>query len=379
MKVSFISNERGNALLCAVCTIFIVSLIAANVLLNCTARYNQASNQVRSWNEALYAAESGADIAYNEVRKIASNPASAFGASNGWATSGTTYTSGTTTFGTNSLRTSQTVDLFVPPNDPSGNAWYRIRSTGTSLLQGLKRTGMDDRLSNGNRFAANGATRGDGDTLLRKIDFKYDHFTATYGPTGDGTNKAIVAVSPAPQLSRRIELIAAPITPFDDVAIKVTGNFYGLGSAAYIDSYRSSAGPYDPSVKTNPSDPRYVDSQSGSVQIDNATATVMGDIYGNLYTNGGTTTKKTLNVHGTIDNNVPFTLPSFTMPTNLPAPQASPTNINSNITVTPTGTAQTPTVYLLSSFTKQLTINQNGSSQTYVAIYLTSDLTGTTA
>ena len=62
MKVSFTSNERGNALLCAVCTIFIVSVIAANVLLNCTTRYNQASNQVRSWNEALYAAESGADI-----------------------------------------------------------------------------------------------------------------------------------------------------------------------------------------------------------------------------------------------------------------------------------------------------------------------------
>src|SRR5437762_12251694 len=112
MKVSFTPNERGNVLLCAVCTIFVVSLIAANVLLNCTARYNQASNQVRSWNEALYAAESGADIAYNEDRKIASSPASAFGASNGWATSGTTYTSGTTTFGTNGLRTSQTVDLF---------------------------------------------------------------------------------------------------------------------------------------------------------------------------------------------------------------------------------------------------------------------------
>src|SRR5207248_9002610 len=187
------------------------SLIAANVLLNCTARYNQASNQVRSWNEALYAAESGADIAYSEVRKIASNPASAFGASNGWTTSGTTYTSGTTTFGTNGLRTSETVDLFY--TDPtSGNAWYRIRSKGTSPLQGLKRTGMDDRLSNGNRFSANGATRGDGDTLLRKIDFKYDHFTATYGDwfTGDST-KTIVAVSPAPQLSRRIELIASPI------------------------------------------------------------------------------------------------------------------------------------------------------------------------
>ncbi|PYK57751.1 MAG: hypothetical protein DME43_14105 [Verrucomicrobia bacterium] len=376
MKVSFTSNERGNALLCAVCTIFIVSVIAANVLLNCTTRYNQASNQVRSWNEALYAAESGADIAYNEVRKIASNPSSAFSAGNGWTTSGTTYTSGTTTFGTNSLRTSEMVDLFY--TDPTtGNAWYRIRSKGTSPLQGLKRTGMDDRLSNGNRFVANASTRGDGDTLLRKIDFKYDHFTATYGPTGDGTNKAIVAVSPAPQLSRRIELIAAPITPFE-AAIKVSGSFYGLGSAAYIDSFRSSVGPYDPTVKTNPSDSRYADSQSGTVEIDNGTATIMGDIYGNLYTNGGTATKKTLNVHGTIDNNVPFTLDSFSIPTYLPAPQASPTKINANTTVTPptAGTARAPTVYLLSSFDKTLTINQNGSSQTYVAIHLTSDFTG---
>ena len=160
-------------------------------------------------------------------------------------------------------------------------------------MQGLKRTGMDDRLSNGNRFAANGSTRGDGDTLLRKIDFQYDHFTATYGPTGDGTNKAIVAVSPAPQLSRRIELIAAPVTPFDDVAIKVTGNFYGLGSAAYIDSYDPVSGPYDPTVKTNPSDPRYVDSQSGTVQIDKASPPSSETIYGNVYTNGGTATKKT--------------------------------------------------------------------------------------
>src|SRR5437899_3232146 len=96
MKVSFIQNERGNVLLCAVCTIFVVSLIAANVLLNCTARYNQASNQVRSWNEALYAAESGADMAYNEVRNVVFNPTNAFSTSNGWTPSGTTYSSGTT-------------------------------------------------------------------------------------------------------------------------------------------------------------------------------------------------------------------------------------------------------------------------------------------
>src|SRR5438270_13571523 len=118
MKVSFIPNERGNVLLCAVCTIFVVSLIAANVLLNCTTRYKQASNQVRSWNEALYAAESGADIAFNQVGILAtSDSLNAFSTSNGRTTSGTTYTSGTTTFGTNGLRTVEPVDLLY--TDPT--------------------------------------------------------------------------------------------------------------------------------------------------------------------------------------------------------------------------------------------------------------------
>src|SRR5437016_1569026 len=372
-------TNTGSAIICALCTIFILSLIGATVLLNCAARYNVATKQAKAWKEARYAADAGGDIAFAEVRKLVSNPAAAL---SGW-TSGVPAAGpsgkGPYTLGqSNSLSTTVTVDRLQPTPNPNGVFCYRIRATGTARLFGLPRTGLDSALTvGGNNFAANSATRGDGDTLLRKIDFKYDHFTATYGPTGDGTNKAIVAVSPAPQLSRRIELIAAPITPFE-AAIKVSGNFYGLGSAAYIDSFRSSVGPYEPTVKTNPSDYRYADSQSGTVEIDNGTGTVMGDIYGNLYTNGGTATKKTLNVHGTIDNNVPFTLDSFSIPTYLPAPQASPTKITSNTTVTPpaAGTARAPTVYLLSSFTKQLTINQNGSSQTYVAIHLTSDFTG---
>src|SRR5437588_8530889 len=90
MKVSSIPNERGNVLLCAICTIFVISLIAANVLLNCTARYNQASNQVRSWNEALYAAESGADMAFDEIRKTLLGASPTPSPWTRWAPSGTT-------------------------------------------------------------------------------------------------------------------------------------------------------------------------------------------------------------------------------------------------------------------------------------------------
>ena len=61
--------EEGNVLICALCTILIISLIGANVLQNCTTRFNVASSQVRSWKESLFAAEAGGDIAYAEVQK----------------------------------------------------------------------------------------------------------------------------------------------------------------------------------------------------------------------------------------------------------------------------------------------------------------------
>ena len=104
--------------------------------------------------------------------------------------------------------------------------------------------GMDDRMGAGTR----------GDSLLRKIDFKTDHFLATYGPNGDGVGKVLVPVA-NPQITRRIEQIIAPVTPFE-AAIKCTGSFYGLGSAAQVDSYNSKNGPYY-FAANNPSDPQF--------------------------------------------------------------------------------------------------------------------------
>jgi len=351
--------ESANALLLALGSIFMVSLIGANVLMNCTTRYNVSSSQVRGWKEALYAAEAGGDIAYAEIRKTILDPSNSF---SGWSLSGSTHTAPTTTLGQNSLTIGGTVERFY--YDTNGNPWYRIRSKGAAPVMGLRRIGMDDRM--------NGTTRGD--SLLRKIDFNYDHFTATYGPNGDGVGKALVAV-PRPQITRRIEQIAGPITPFE-AAIKASGTFYGLGSAAQVDSFNSKNGSYY-FVANNPSDPRYADSRAGNVEIGTGTATVMGTIYGNVATNGGTIRRSSY-ITGTIDNNVPFTLPPFKLPTTLPAPQSSPTNVTGSRTITPpaAGAPQAPTTYLFSSWTNKLTINAVGSAQTYVAIHLTGDLTG---
>ena len=244
------STEDGNVIICALCTILIISLIGANVLRNCTTRFNVSSSQVRSWKESLFAAEAGGDIAYAQVRKTVLDPPHAF---TGWTNSGMQHVSPLTTFGSNGLATISVVDLFY--SDPiTGNAWYRSRSKGTAPVNGMSRTGMDDRMGAGSR----------GDSLLRKIDFQTDHFVATYGPNGDGVGKTLVTV-PNPQITRRIEQISAPVTPFE-AAIKCTGSFYGLGSAAQVDSYNSKNGPYY-FAANNPADPHFSDSRSGSVEI----------------------------------------------------------------------------------------------------------------
>lgn len=354
--------EEGNVLICALCTILVISLIGANVLHNCTTRFNVASSQVRSWKESLFAAEAGGDIAYAEVRKTVLDPTHAFSA---WANAGVQHVSPVTTFGGNNLVTSTVVDLFY--YDPiTGNPWYRARSKGTAPVNGLRRTGMDDRMGAGTR----------GDSLLRKIDFKTDHFISTYGPNGDGLGKALVDV-PNPQITRRIEQIMAPVTPFE-AAIKCTGSFYGLGSAAQVDSYNSKNGPYY-FAANNPADPNFKDSRSGSVLIGTPVAEVNGMLYGNISTNGGTV-RPSQYITGVIDNNVPFTVPPYKMPTDMPPPQAAPTSItttNSPVTLTPPvpGTPAVPTYYLLSALSGKLIVNPVGTAETYVAIHVTSDMT----
>ena len=82
--------EQGNVLICALGTILVISLIGANVLHNCTTRFNVSSSQVRSWKESLFAAEAGGDIAFAEVRKTVLDPINAFTT---WTNSGVEHLS----------------------------------------------------------------------------------------------------------------------------------------------------------------------------------------------------------------------------------------------------------------------------------------------
>jgi hypothetical protein len=354
-------TNTGSTIIVALCTILVISLIAAGVLMNSSARYNVASKQVKGWKEALYAAESGGDIAFAEVRKVLSSPGTAF---SGWTspaspapTPGPSYGKGPYTFGqSNSLSTSVTVDMFY--TDSAGAKYYRIRSTGTAKLFGLPRTGLDSALNaSGSHFAANSNTRGNGDTLLRKIDFNYDHFKATYGD-GDGTNLAMQTVS-NPQITRRIELIVGPQFAFTG-ALKATGTFAGPGSAGVVDSYDSKNGAYS-FVANNPASPLYADSQNGDVSVGTSNFNQGGPIYGNVTTNGGNVTHANSTVSGTIDNNAPFTIPPLVRPDTTGYTSGAGGTLTLPAPTTANGlvgtTAGNPALYYYSSLSGGLTIN----------------------
>jgi hypothetical protein len=377
-------TNTGSALICVLCTIFILSLIGATVLLNCAARYNVATKQVKGWKEALYAAEGGGDIAFAEVRKLATNPPAAF---SGWtsgipapgpSSNGTPIPS----FGqSNSLSTSVTVDRLQPtgPN-LSGVFCYRIRATGTARLFGLPRTGLDSALTaNGTHFAANSATRGNGDTLLRKIDFKYDHFKATYGD-GDMNSPTLQTVQ-YPQITRRIELIAVPQMTTFTGSLMVSSAFSGPGSAGVLDSWDSKRGAYT-FVANNPASPYYADSRNGDVSVGSGSFSEGGPIYGNVTTSGGNVTHSGTNISGTIDNSVPFTIPPLLRPDTSTFATGSGSTLNVPSSATSPGA---PAQYVYSSLSSGLTItgqtvasgpNMGKPVETYVTIVVGS--TGST-
>jgi hypothetical protein len=379
MKIQLERTNTGSTILCALCTILIISLIGANVLLNCTTRYNVSSKQVKGWKEALYAAEGGGDIAFSEVRKLVGvlDPSTVL-LPDGWTkTSGTSYSNGPYTFGqNNSLSANVTVDQLAATlgTPPSSWPYFRIRSQGTATLFGLPRVGMDDRMDSVTK----------GDSLLRKIDFKYDHFKAKYGD-GDGTagTQAIQTV-PKPQITRRIETIAVPQFLTFTAALQATGSFYGpgTGNGGLIDSYDSKHGPYT-FVANNPSSPYYADSRNGNVSVDTSVFQGGGNIYGNVTTNGGTLSLKKGLIYGTIDNSVPFTVAPVANPWSPTAQNWISPSSATPITLPSSATSQsTSTQYVYSSLTSGITISpyvdpSTGVAQeTYVKIVVNGDVGG---
>jgi LysM repeat protein len=405
MKTQIHQRDNGHILVCALCTIVIVSLIGANVLVNCITHYNVTAKQVKGWKEALYAAEAGGDAGFDEVRK-ALNPLSLPFTTDGWAaapspapTPGPAWTKTISGFGQEgNLSTTITIDKLFDTTGtiPSSTPYYRIRAVGTARLFGLPRVGLSDQfLAGGPNFVANSASRGVGETLLRKIDFKYDHFKASYGD-GDGHNLSLSTVT-FPQITRRIELVAVPKYFVFGGAMRVGNLFDGPGNAGFLDSYNSknptNPNPSSPQVVnnnipgpnttsyygSNPSNSTYLaDAHDGDVSVGAKNFAEGGPIWGDATTNGGNVTHSGYQISGTIDNNVPFTIPP------LPAPDTTGFTAGNSGTGadTATGTSESsPTGFVYSGITGSKTIkNGNAGSSTfpyaYAKVVVNGDSTG---
>ena len=405
MKIQIHRRDDGHILVCALCTIVIVSLIGANVLVNCITHYNVTAKQLKGWKEALYAAEAGGDAGFDEVRK-ALNPISLPFTTDGWAaapspapTPGPAWTKTISGFGQEgNLSTTVTIDKLFDTTGtiPSSTPYYRIRAVGTARLFSLPRVGLSDQfLVGGPNFVANSASRGVGDTLLRKIDFKYDHFKASYGD-GDGHNLSLSTVT-FPQITRRIELVAVPKYFVLGGAMRVVNLFDGPGNAGFLDSYSSknptNPNPGSPQVVnndipgpnttsyygSNPSNSTYLaDAHDGDVSVGAKNFAEGGPIWGDVTTNGGNVTHSGYQISGTIDNNVPFTIRP------LPAPDTTGFTASNSGTEadTATGTSESsPTGFVYSGITGSKTIkNGNTGSSTfpyaYAKIVINGDITG---
>jgi len=385
MKIQTQRGNNGNILLCALCTIVIISLIGANVLINCTTRYNVTAKQLKGWKEALYAAEAGGDAGFDEVRK-ALDPINPPFTADGWTTApspaptpGPAWTKSISGFGQGgNLSTTVTIDKLTDSTGtiPSITPYYRIRAIGTARLYGLPRVGLSDQFFTGtSNFVANSASRGVGDTLLRRIDFKHDHFKATYGD-GDGHNPSLSSVA-NPQITRRIELVAVPKFYAFSGALRVTDQFDGPSSGGKIDSYNS-ANPTNPS----PSYPKVVnndipgagvtsyygptpysltylaDAHDGDVSVGTSTFAEGGPIWGDVTTNGGNVTHSGYQISGTIDNSLPFTIPPLGKPDTIGFAAASG---GSDITAT-SADPNAPTGFVYASLTAPVTIKNGNAS-----------------
>lgn len=408
MKTKIHKRDNANILLCALCTIIVISLIGANVLVNCTRHYNITAKQVKAWKEALYAAEAGGDAALDELRK---NPSGPNFTADGWITAPspapTPGPAWTKTFGNfgqyDSLSTTVTVDRLMDSTGtiPNTVPYYRIRAVGTARLLGLPRVGLSDKFSAaGPNFVSNSANRGVGDTLLRKIDFKYDHFQSTYGD-GDGHGISLTPVTQGPQVTRRIELVAVPKWSVFSGAMRLAYSFDGPDSGGFIDSYSSTnatnPNPSSPRVikhnipgsgvtsyyGSNPSDATYLkDAHDGDVSVGGKNFSEGGPILGDVTTNGGNVTHAGYQISGTIDNNVPFAVKSLWPVSDYIGDTSTYTSGNgggSPVTATSVD-KNSPTSFIYSSITGSIAI-KNGNAGTitpyaYAKLCVNGDITG---
>lgn len=264
----------GSTTVVALLMLSTLATLAATMLFSISTRYNAMAN-TGSWQQAIHAAESGANVAIANLHwSIRAGPGVpvAFQEARGW--------SGPDADGTYTLRNlpvqspavggtrmwaNATVEAPAALKDAAGLQWYRVRATGYTALGGLRRTGND----------ANPDPAARGRNTLRKLDYLTDHFVAAHGEFGVGPSLQSVAT---PQATRRIEIILQPQTRW--TAGVVASERYDF---PYIDSFDST----DPAKSNASGTYSFATAQSNGDVVVNSTIPPKGTIMGNASINAG--------------------------------------------------------------------------------------------
>ena len=291
--------ERGGALVMVMIIICVLSVVAASLLLTTVSRYH-TTFQSATWQESIVAAESGVDMAMNELRKrVVYGPSTAFGTD--WTTTsphGAAYANYGHAFPIGSApyalstpapgvegNTATQVRVFVdvpgaddsPTDnfalspidssssyisqvdnpalaDPDGvnrsRWWYRIRALGIAGVSGPARPNLEKL-----------------DNRLRRLSFFTDW----------RTGQAVTS----PQAARMVEVIVKPLTNFRN-ALMADVQINLSNQDVLVDSYDSSKGNY--SSTTNHGTMGNIATNGALINANHAT------VDGNAMTNNGTVT-----------------------------------------------------------------------------------------
>ncbi|MEP6822036.1 MAG: hypothetical protein ABI946_06770 [Chthoniobacterales bacterium] len=211
--------ERGSSLIIVMLSMLVLGIVAARIL-ELSLQKAQGPTQAISWRYALNGAEAGVQSARMALLTSATDPDTAW---RGWSPSEASSWPKIQTFALapstrdteRPLNTDITVTVDLPANlNPagSGSPYYRVRSTGTAQMPGTTRTGTD---------AINIALR----------QMKLAKNTA----------------NPTPQVSRTVETILQPTTPFTLALLANDKIEMKKGKTMITDSWNSlTSDPYNP-------------------------------------------------------------------------------------------------------------------------------------
>ena len=303
------ASKNGSTMLVALIFLGILMAVGGATFLAVQSRYRQV-HQNATWQEALLAAESGIDLAVNEIRKELYAPGTAWtawsndaGASGGIApalvTAGAEYYTSKVLLreGEGGQRSYCKISVDAPAflRGPTGEQWYRVRCLGVANIPG-------------GAVVAGDKT----DLRLRKFDLRNDRRTGA--PV-------------LPQATRLIEAIVKPVGTFR-LALFGISSIDMNNDNIVVDGYdsrdtaKSTGGFYDPAKRQ----------ESGNIATNGNLIEAGGaHIYGSAATNGGTVLNPA-NVTGPIRDDFYQEVFSVSRPS-VVRDAGTPTSITNNTTI----------------------------------------------